>query len=114
MSAPSPIFFGERRFTIRPLTIGQLRAIGIGAAKLRQAPDDPVSAEAAWYDGMAEIISAALIRDHPEMTVAAVLDLEADVPRLIEANRTILRLSGLVPAGEGVAAASNGASSSGS
>jgi hypothetical protein len=112
--AATTLVFGSREYTIRPLTIGQLRAIGIGAAKLRQPAQDPVAAEGAWYDSMAEIISAALMRDHPEMTTDAVLGLESDVQRLLEANRSILRLSGLVPPGEGPAAASNGASSTAS
>ncbi|HXP29711.1 MAG TPA: hypothetical protein VN832_01385 [Stellaceae bacterium] len=111
MEGAATLTFGGQDFTVRPLTIGQLRAVGVGAAKLRQTADDPVAAEGAWYDAMAEIISAALRRDHPEMTVEAVLALEADVPRLVEANRVILRLSGLVPAGEARAAAPNGASS---
>lgn len=111
MAGATSLVFGGREFTVRPLTIGQLRAIGVGAAKLRQRPEDPVAAEARFYDAVAEIISAALLRDHPEMTPEAVLGLEADVPRLVEANRIILRLSGLVPMGEAQAAASNGASS---
>jgi hypothetical protein len=115
----SVLTFGARDYAIRPLTLGQLRAIGIGAARLRSLPADPAAAEAQWYDCMAEIVAAALQRDHPEMTIESVLALETDLPGLLAANRAILELSGLVKRGDSApgetpAAPSDGARSTGS
>jgi len=35
MEGAATLTFGGQDFTVRPLTIGQLRAVGVGAAKLR-------------------------------------------------------------------------------
>ena len=99
--------FGDRTFTVRPLTLGQLRAIGVGSARIRTLPADPIDAEAAWYDTNFEILAAALGRDYPEMTPEAVRGLETDFRGLLETSSAILRLSGLIPSGEAKAGATS-------
>ena len=69
MADPVTITLGGRGFAVRPLTIGQFReiypAVFKGAGLASQE----------GYDQAIRCIAAALRRDHPEMNVAAILDL---------------------------------------
>jgi hypothetical protein len=105
--------FGNKEFFVRPLTLRQLRDIGVGlASQAGPANGGAVDAERAAYDGMIDVVKAALARDYPE-EAEKILDFEVDWPTLTSAHRDILRLSGLVPSGEASAASSTGVTSTG-
>lgn len=59
------VTLGGRTFPIRPLTLDEIKAVGIGAAKQRQAiasqtdGADWAAAEGKWYDATFEVIAAA-------------------------------------------------------
>ena len=95
MAEQASIPYGGRVFRVRPLTLRQIRDIlpalniaasGFGTAESMQA--------------CAVVIAAALGRDHPEMTLDAVLDCETAPSEITGAVNAIVTLSGLVPAGE--------------
>ena len=101
------ITLAGRNYAVRPLTLRQLRDLGICLAKGRAAPSDAAAAERLAYDAMIETIAAALARDHPAMTGEAILDLEISLVELQRANLAILEHSGLVvAAGKAAAEAS--------
>ncbi len=93
------VTLGGRAFTLRPLTLGQLRTIlpaFVRAANL---------ADAESIDAAIDILAAALSRDAPEMTRDALLGTEILPAELIAAVDAVARLSGLVasegtPSGE--------------
>ena len=98
MSATT-ISLGARDYTIRPLTLGQLRVVlpaFARAAKLGAADG---------IDAAIDILAAALARDHAALTRDALLEFEATPHELASAVARIAELSGLVPkdgaAGEG-------------
>lgn len=96
---PTTITLGGKSFTVRPLTMRQLRIVFPAFAKVGGALG-PESVDAA-----VTIILAGISRDAPDMTTDTVLDLEAPVPAIIAAVRTIAEISGFAPAGEAPAAA---------
>jgi hypothetical protein len=99
-----------REFTLRPLTLGQLRVILPAFARAAGlAKDDAI-------DAAVDILVAALSRDTPEMTRAVLLETEMLPAELIAAVDAIAKLSGLVPQGDapGEARASAGPSSTAS
>lgn len=120
---PVTITLARKAYPVRPLTLGQLRRLSIGIRKA--PPADPEAAEEWAFDQALDVIAAALERDHPEVTRAALLGLEATLPEMNAASLAILRLSGLVVApkkgdgpgeaamGEGRAGAKAGATSIG-
>lgn len=100
-----------RQFHLRPLTLGQLRIVLPAFARAAGlAHEDAI-------DAAIDILVAALSRDAPEMTHAALLEAEILPAELIAAVDAIAKLSGLVPQGDpqsGEAHASAGASSTAS
>jgi hypothetical protein len=90
------IRLGGRDYVVRPLTLRQLRELGVCLAKARAAPPDPAAAEKLAYDNMVETVAAALSRDNPVVTADVILDLEVTLTELSQANMTILQHSGLV------------------
>lgn len=95
-------------YTIRRLTLRQLRDLGIGAIKAKAPlPADEVEAECEAFDRFTATVAAGLARDYPEMTVEAIYGLEATLAEVVAASRAILDHAGLVPAGEARAAAAS-------
>jgi hypothetical protein len=111
MMATITLALGGRHFAIRPLTLRQLRDVGIMVAGVADLPAEAGARERRAYDQMVEIVSVALRRDAPEMTSDAIYDLEIGLAELQAAHRAILRHSGLVASGEPAAASSDGATS---
>jgi hypothetical protein len=87
------IILGGRTYTLRPLTLGQLRII-LPAFARAAALGNRDSVDAAI-----DIIAAALSRDAPEMTRAVLLESEILPAELIRAVDAVARLSGLVQEG---------------
>jgi hypothetical protein len=94
MTDTTTIHLGGAEFAIRPLTLRQLRSVLPAFARA-----GAIGAEDG-VDAAVEILAAALSRDHPEMTRAALLDTEASVQELAAAVTTVARMSGLVAPGE--------------
>jgi len=86
----SKITLGGRAFTLRPLTLGQLRVILPAFARAAGLAREEA------IDAAIDIIEAALARDTPEITRAALLEAEMLPAELIAAVDAIARLSGLV------------------
>jgi len=85
------ITLGNRSYTIRPLTLGQLRVVlpaFARAAKLNAADG---------IDAAIDILAAALARDHASLDRDALLEIEATPAELASAVAHIAALSGLVP-----------------
>ena len=92
---------GGKRWPIRPLTLRDVRDIGlITAAPL---PTDPVERERAGYDRMVASLVAALARGNPEVTADAIWALEIGLADLVAAYRQVLELSGMRLQGEALA-----------
>src|SRR6059058_1572677 len=88
------IRLGGRDFTLRPPTLGQLR-------HLLDALDAMAGASGgALIDAAARLVTAGLAAAHPELTVEAVLDLDASLAELNIAVAAILQSAGLSPVGE--------------
>ena len=88
------IKLGEREFTLRPPTLGQLR-------HLLDALDEMAGASGgALIDAAAKLVASGLAAAHPELTVAAVLDCAATLPELNAAVAAILHMAGLHSLGE--------------
>ena len=88
------IRLGGRDFTLRPPTLGQLR-------HLLDALDTMTGASGgALIDAAARLVAAGLAAAHPELTVEAVLDLDASLAELNTAVAAILQSAGLSPVGE--------------
>jgi hypothetical protein len=89
MSEPVTIVLGGRSFAVRPLTIGQFREIYPAVFKGAGLASEE------GYDQAIRCIAAALQRDHPAMSVDALLDLETNIDELSRAFIAIMRLPGL-------------------
>jgi hypothetical protein len=100
------ITIAGQRFTLRPLTLGQLRVVLPAFARAAGLANEDA------IDAAIDILAAALSRDAPEMSRAALLAAEVLPSELIAAVDAIARLSGLVQQGDpptGEASASAGA-----
>jgi hypothetical protein len=85
------IRLGGCDFTLRPPTLGQLR-------HLLDALDAMTGASGgALIDAAARLVAAGLAAAHAELTVEAVLDLDASLAELNTAVAAILRQAGLSP-----------------
>ena len=85
------IKLGDREFTLRPPTLGQLR-------HLLDALDAMAGASGGGLiDAAAKLVAAGLAAAHPELTVEAVLDCTASLSELNAAVAAILRIAGLHP-----------------
>ena len=104
------ITLAGRSFTLRPLTLGQLRVVLPAFARAAGLQREEA------IDAAIDILAAALSRDAPEITRATLLDWEMRPAELIAAVDAIARLSGLVQQEmlPGEAPASAGASSTAS
>src|SRR5947207_15578047 len=88
------IRLGGRDFTLRPPTLGQLR-------HLLDALDAMTGASGgALIDAAARLVAAGLAAAHPDLTLEAVLDLDASLAELNTAVAAILQSAGLSPVGE--------------
>jgi hypothetical protein len=94
MTDPATIRLGGADFAVRPLTLRQLRSVLPAFARA-----GAIGAEDG-VDAAVEILTAALSRDHPEVTRDTLLDTEASVQELAQAVTTVAQLSGLVSPGE--------------
>jgi hypothetical protein len=97
--ADTKITLGGRDFAIEPLKLGQLRAL------LDALDDLSGKTGGAVVDAAAQVIQAGLARAMPELTLDAVLELEATMDELTAAVSVILGVAGLsrrenVPSGE--------------
>lgn len=94
------IHLGGREFPIEPLRLGQLRAL------LDALDDLSGKTGGAIVDAAARVIQAGLVRGMPELTLDAVLELEATMDEVTAAVAVILGVAGLsrqgdISAGEG-------------
>ena len=77
---------------IKPLTLGQMKAVGIGAAKNSRPASDPAVIEANWYDSVFDVLAAAM-----SVSVEDIQKIEGvTLKELIEAQRAILDSCGLI------------------
>lgn len=83
------ISLGGRDFVIEPLKLGQLRALLDALDNLSGKTGGAV------IDGAARVIHAGLARSMPELTIDAILELEATMDEVTAAVATILTAAGL-------------------
>ena len=83
------ITLGGRDFAIAPLRLGQLRTL------LDALDDLSGKTGGAVIDAAARVIQAGLVRAMPELTLEAVLDLEATMDEVTAAVAVILGAAGL-------------------
>ena len=88
------ITLGGRSFELRPLKLGQLRAV-VDALDRMNGKSGGSLIEAA-----AQIVAAGLAPAHAEIDAATLLDLEATIEELNAAVAAVLRVAGLQPPGE--------------
>lgn len=102
----STITLGDKEFSVGPLTLKQLRLIGMGGAELAN-PSGKTAGEKEydWYSTTYKIIAAATGLD-----VSQIEDMvDVTRPQLFEAQRLIFKITGLIddkkenntPSGEG-------------
>ena len=84
MAEKAKITFGGKTYTVRPLTLGQIRDIAIASATLLTMGGTAREREAQAIDMMIEAIGAGLARDAPEVA-ANMLAVETSMPELSEA-----------------------------
>lgn len=96
MSSTTTIRFGGQDYTIRALTFGQMRDVGIGSAKATRKTDNPADREADFFNSALEVIRAALSRDNPEMTLDKIIATETTFQEIVDAHRAILGHAGLI------------------
>ncbi len=97
---PITIFLAGKPYTVRPLTLGQSRDLGIGVT----LPDvtDPQDAVRRSFDRAVAVISVALSADYPEMPPKAIYDMRSESGQTVTreemrvANDTVLRLAGFI------------------
>jgi hypothetical protein len=94
MAEKAKIKLGGQTYTVRPLTLGQIREIAIASATLFTPGGTSREREAQAMDMMIEAVSAGLRRDAPEVA-ANILEVETTMQELTEAYRTVQRLAGL-------------------
>lgn len=92
-------------FTVRRLTLRQMRDLQIGSAQALSAPEGVADRIALAYDADIGIIVCALSRDNPDVTAEALYDMETTRQEIGAAAVEILKFSGLVKSGEGEAPA---------
>ena len=85
------ITLGARGYSIRPLTLGQLRVVLPAFARAARL------SAADGIDAAIDILAAALARDHASLHRDALLEMEATPHELAAAIAQIAELSGLVP-----------------
>jgi hypothetical protein len=83
------ISLGGRDFAIEPLKLGQLRTL------LDALDDLSGKSGTAVIDAAARVIQAGLSRSMPDLSLDAVLELEATMDEVTEAVTVILRAAGL-------------------
>jgi hypothetical protein len=85
------VTLGGRGFEIRPLKLGQLR-------HLLDALDDMTGKSGgALIEAAAKVVAAGFAPAQPDLTLEAVLDLEATLEELNAAVAAVLRVAGLTP-----------------
>jgi hypothetical protein len=92
-------------YRVPRLTLRQARALGIGV--LKETPASPADQLAGSIDQSAQIISIALSKVKPEMTVDAILDSAIDIHEARAAADAIIEFAGYtrkagIPSGEEV------------
>jgi len=101
-------------YQILPLSLGQMRALGIGLAEKRNPYELPalpaggaaqpatltaeqqVENEKATWDRMVSVVEAALSRRYPEMTTEALLASDTTLAELARAYWDVLIMAGLI------------------
>ena len=108
------IKLGDRTFRVRPLTLGQLRELGIGSANStsQMAAAKTGEREALVWDRWIEIILLGIGPEHPDVTRDNLLATHMTTKGLVDAVNEILEFAGIEMkekgAGEALAAASSG------
>ena len=97
------ITLGGRDFVIEPLKLGQLRAL------LDALDDLSGKTGGAVIDAAARVIQAGLARTNSELTLDAVLELDATMDEVTAAVAVILGVAGLSKAGEAMPVTGPGA-----
>lgn len=86
------VTLGGTEREVKPLTLGQMKAIGIGSAKIKRPAQSAEQEEANWYDGVFDILAAAL-----QMSLEEVQKIEGvTLKELLDAQRAILDACGLI------------------
>lgn len=88
---PVKIELGDKEFTIRPLTLGQLRDVDSFIRRGRVGSEDYNQ-----MDQSLDILQAALKRDYPE-DAAKILDLEVGMLEIGALVQKVLRVGGMIP-----------------
>lgn len=88
------IKLGGKEFDIRPLKLGQLRGL------LDALDEMGGKSGGGLIDAAAKVLVAGLAPGCPDLTVDAVLDLEATIDELNRAVAAVLKVAGLSPSGE--------------
>jgi hypothetical protein len=101
------ISMGGEDFVVPPLNLGQLRRL---MPKVRQMAEIGSSMDEAQINALIEVVTAALQRNYPEMTIVQVEDM-LDLGNAREVLTAILTGSGLRPRGETQAKSSTGPTS---
>lgn len=103
-------------YQILPLSLGQMRALGIGLLEKRNphelpalpaggaatttelTPEQLTENERATWDRMVSVVVAALSRHNPEMTAEALLASDTTLAELARAYWDVLTMAGLIKA----------------
>lgn len=93
---PLKITLAGTEYTVRPLTLRQARAVGIGVMKFNS--DEAFTGS---IDQAIGVLSAALSRDYPEMNEQKLLDSEIDFREARAAADQVLEFSGFVKPKDG-------------
>lgn len=91
------VTLGGQQVPIVPLTLGLLKRIGVGNAKMQSGKGDVISEETAWYDGAREVLSAATGKKVEELDAMVGVTIQ----ELTLAVREVFLLTGLVVEKEG-------------
>ncbi len=102
MSDIETVSLGGRSFAVHPLTLGEMRPVLDALDAL--AGQGTRTSGGALLDAAARIIHAGLARGSPGLSLDDVLALPATIEEVNRAVAAVLRIAGLVPPGEPVAA----------
>jgi hypothetical protein len=88
------IELGSVSYGVGPMTLSQMRELGIGSMRMITSfTDDKVANEVAWYDSTFEMLGFVLVKTPEEIGALTGVNFE----QLQAARAEILRVAGLVP-----------------
>jgi hypothetical protein len=95
MHRAATVTLAASAYSMRRLTLRQLRALGFGSPAPVVSGDDPAEL-VRRYEHMAETVAAAIEHDHPDISAETLFGMEITGPELLAAYRAVLAHSGLV------------------